>query len=82
MNGCTPTELLSFNLFVLAFFAWTGMMRGAGQYLKIEYPPSNATNELRLGVTYALEYRHCHLLLTLNSGDRSIFPIMADREFF
>jgi pimeloyl-ACP methyl ester carboxylesterase len=32
----------------------TGTLRGAGQYQQVQYPPSTATNELQVGVTYTM----------------------------
>src|SRR5882724_13371337 len=45
------TTLLAF-IFCLCGFI--GTIHAAGQYLKVEYPPSTATNELQLAVTYTL----------------------------
>src|SRR5436190_6246748 len=38
----------------LCVFSFAGTIRGTGQYLKVDYPPSTATNELQIGVTYTL----------------------------
>ena len=45
------SKLLSLALCV---FGIGGLARGAGQYLKIDYPASTATNELQVAVTYEL----------------------------
>ncbi|HXI50402.1 MAG TPA: hypothetical protein VNH84_02830, partial [Candidatus Saccharimonadales bacterium] len=39
---------------VLGVIGLAGGTQGAGQYLKIDYPASTATNELQVAVTYAL----------------------------
>src|SRR6266481_8165027 len=39
---------------VLGVISFAGRTHGAGQYLKIDYPASNATNELQVAVTYTL----------------------------
>jgi len=39
---------------ILCIFCLAGMAHGAGQYLKIDYPASTASNELQVAVTYTL----------------------------
>ena len=41
-------------LLALGLIAFTSATLGAGQYLKIDYPASTATNELQVAVTYEL----------------------------
>jgi len=41
-------------LLAIGVVGFGGTMRGAGQYLKIDYPASTASNELRVAVTYTL----------------------------
>jgi pimeloyl-ACP methyl ester carboxylesterase len=41
-------------MIIACLFGWRGTIRGAGQYLKIDYPASSDTNELQLAVTYTL----------------------------
>ena len=44
MNRCTRTKLAAFTLLLtVAVFGGTGTARGAGKYLKIDYPA--CTNE-------------------------------------
>src|SRR6266566_1754646 len=46
-------------LLAIGVMGFGGTMRGAGQYLKIDYPASTASNELRLAVTYTLWIPDC-----------------------
>ena len=39
---------------VLCVAAFAGTARGAGQYVKVEYPASTVADELQVGVTYTL----------------------------
>src|SRR5437762_3258070 len=41
-------------LLTLALTGFAGLTRGAGQYSKIDYPASTASNELQVAVTYTL----------------------------
>src|SRR5438552_16633814 len=41
-------------LLALGAVGVAGSMRGAGQYVKLDYPASTASNELQVAVTYAL----------------------------
>jgi len=41
-------------LLAIGVAGFGGTMRGAGQYLKIDYPASTASNELQVAVTYTL----------------------------
>ena len=43
------TLLLAFSV-----IGFAGTTRGAGQYLKIDYPASTVSNELHVAVSYAL----------------------------
>jgi pimeloyl-ACP methyl ester carboxylesterase len=45
---------MAFTFFTVAVFGSTEPMRGAGQYLKIDYPASTNADELQVGVTYTL----------------------------
>src|SRR5580765_3742782 len=38
----------------LCVCGFASVVRGAGQYVTVDYPPSAATNELQIGVTYTL----------------------------
>ena len=38
----------------LCLFGVAGMARGAGQYVKVDYPASTAADELQVAVTYTL----------------------------
>jgi len=42
------------TLFIAAVLGCTGMLRGAGRYLKVDYPASTVEGELRIAVTYTL----------------------------
>jgi hypothetical protein len=48
------TKFLAFTLSAIAVLGWAGTVLGAGQYLKVEYPPSKVPGEMILGVTYTL----------------------------
>ncbi len=54
MNICTRTRLVACTLFTIAVFGWAGPVRGAGQYLKVDYPASANTSGLQTAVTYTL----------------------------
>jgi len=54
LRPLTRTKLMAFTLFTVAVFGCAGTMRGAGQYLKVDYPASAATNELQTAVTYTI----------------------------
>jgi pimeloyl-ACP methyl ester carboxylesterase len=55
MNTCTRTKFTAFTLLLtIAVFGWTGTLRGAGKYLKIDYPASTNKDELQTAVTYTL----------------------------
>src|SRR5467141_3478710 len=41
-------------LLAIGVVGFGGTMRGAGQYLKIDYPASTASNELQVAVTYTI----------------------------
>lgn len=47
-------KLIATSLLVASLLGGASVGHAAGQYLKVEYPPSTATNELQLGVTYTL----------------------------
>jgi hypothetical protein len=40
--------------FAMGWFGFVGMIYGAGQYLKVDYPASSNSNELQTAVTYTL----------------------------
>ncbi len=48
------TTLIVLASAAVCAFGLMGTAYGAGQILKVEYPPSTAANELQLGVTYTL----------------------------
>jgi len=48
------TRFGSSLVLALGLIGSTGSTHGAGQYLKIDYPASTATNELQVAVTYTL----------------------------
>ena len=48
------TRLGTTLLLALGLIGFAGTMRSAGQYLKIDYPASTASNELQVAVTYTL----------------------------
>jgi len=48
------TRLRKTLLLALGIIGFAGTMHGAGQYLKIDYPASTASNELQVAVTYTL----------------------------
>jgi pimeloyl-ACP methyl ester carboxylesterase len=55
MNTGTRTKLTAFTLFLtVAVLGGTGTARGAGKYLKIDYPASTNPSELQTPVTYIL----------------------------
>jgi pimeloyl-ACP methyl ester carboxylesterase len=55
MNTCTRIKFTAFTLLLtIAVFGWTGTLRGAGKYLKIDYPASTNEDELQTAVTYTL----------------------------
>ena len=41
-------------LLTIGLICFAGTAHGAGQYLKLDYPASTATNELQVAVTYML----------------------------
>ena len=47
-------EVTTVLLFAIGIVGFAGTARGAGQYLKIDYPASPASNELQVAVTYTL----------------------------
>ena len=48
------TEFKALAVFIAALFVCAGTMRGAGRYLKVDYPASTVEGELRIAVTYTL----------------------------
>lgn len=48
------TKFTALVLSVLCIFSFTEIVRGDGQYLKVEYPPSTNADKLQLGVIYTL----------------------------
>src|SRR5882724_2049196 len=48
------TKFLTFAFSAICVFGFVGPIHGAGQYLKVEYQPSTAAEELQLGVTYTM----------------------------
>jgi pimeloyl-ACP methyl ester carboxylesterase len=47
-------KLKALTVFIAALFVCAGTMRGAGRYLKVDYPASSVEGELRIAVTYTL----------------------------
>ncbi len=47
-------RLKALTLLIAAVFGCAGMMRGAGQYVKVDYPASTVEGQLRIAVTYTL----------------------------
>jgi hypothetical protein len=47
-------KLNALVLFIVAVFGCAVTMRGAGQYVKVDYPASTVEGELRIAVTYTL----------------------------
>lgn len=47
-------RLKALTLLIAAVFGGAGTMRGAGQYVKVDYPASTVGGELRIAVTYTL----------------------------
>jgi len=47
-------KLQTIALFIAVVFGCAGTMRGAGQYLKVDYPASTVEGELRIAATYTL----------------------------
>src|SRR5882724_365211 len=48
------TKLIILAISAGPAFGFTETIQAAGQYLKVDYPPSTVTNEMQLGVTYTL----------------------------
>jgi hypothetical protein len=48
------SKVIALTSLALCLFGFAVASDGAGQYVKVDYPPSTATNELQIGVTYTL----------------------------
>jgi pimeloyl-ACP methyl ester carboxylesterase len=48
------TKFMALASLAIGVLAFAENIHGVGRYLKLDYPPSTATNELQLGVTYTL----------------------------
>jgi pimeloyl-ACP methyl ester carboxylesterase len=47
-------KLNALTLIIVAVFGCAGMLRGAGHFLKVDYPASTVEGEMRIAVTYTL----------------------------
>jgi hypothetical protein len=54
LRGLMRARLIAFALFTAVVLGGAETLRGAGQYLTVDYPASTATNELQTAVTYTL----------------------------
>jgi len=54
LKAIVRAKVIALASVAVCFFGLMETIHAAGQYLKVEYPPSTATNELQLGVTYTL----------------------------
>ena len=55
--GLCPHRQMKLNaltLIIVAVFGCAGMLRGAGHFLKVDYPASTVEGEMRIAVTYTL----------------------------
>src|ERR1700738_2152181 len=50
----TRTNRVTFASIAACVFGLAGTTRGAGQYLKVDYPASTVAGELQIAVTYTL----------------------------
>ena len=49
-----PIRAAILAVIAICLFGFVSAVRGAGQYVKVDYPASTDTNELQVGVTYTL----------------------------